>query len=64
MDVSRDDHTKQSKSEKDKYRMIITDMWNLKHDTNQHTYKTETGSQIQRAHLGREMPHGKNLCEN
>ena len=31
--------------------MIITDIRNLKHDTNQHTYKTETGSQTQRAHL-------------
>ena len=42
MDESRDYHTKWSKS--DRERQIpcdVTDMWNLKYSTNQHTYKTE-----------------------
>ena len=34
MDGPRDYHTKQSKSEKDKYHIIITYMWSLKYDTN------------------------------
>ena len=40
----RDYHTKWSKSGKDKYHMI-THMWNLKNDTNELIYKTETDSQ-------------------
>ena len=34
-----------SQKEKDKYNDIIY-MWNLKYDTNKHTYKTKTDSQI------------------
>ena len=33
-------------SQKDKYHMIITYMWNLKHSTNEPIYRTETDSQI------------------
>ena len=39
MDGPRDYHTKQSKSDKDKY--YITYMWNLKNNTNNLIYKTE-----------------------
>ena len=31
---------------KDKYHMIFTYMWNLKYDTNEPIYKTETDSQV------------------
>ena len=41
MDGPRDDHTKQSKSE----RQDITYMWNLKYDTNEDICETETGLQ-------------------
>ena len=41
MDGPRDYHTKWSKKEKDKYH-IIQCMWNLKYDTNELIYKTET----------------------
>ena len=41
MDGPRDYHTKEvSQAEKDKY--YITYLWNLKNNTNQLTYKTET----------------------
>ena len=46
MDAPRDYHTKWSKS--DRERQIpydITYMWNLKYDTNELIYKTETDSQ-------------------
>ena len=46
MDATRDDHTKWSKSERE--RQIphdITSMWNLKYDTNEPIYKSETDSQ-------------------
>ena len=46
MDATRDYHTKWSKSEKE--RLIpydITYMWNLKYDTNESIYETETDSQ-------------------
>ena len=36
--------SKVSKKEKDKYH-DITYMWNLKYDTNEHIYETETDSQ-------------------
>ena len=39
-----------SQTEKNKYHMI-SHMWNLKHDTNELIYKTETGSQTQRTGL-------------
>ena len=37
--------SKVSQTEKDKYHMIITYMWNLKYDTNELIYETETDSQ-------------------
>ena len=43
MGVPRDYHTKQSKSERERqapYDIIY--MWNLKDNTNEHTYETET----------------------
>ena len=46
MDGPRDYHYQRSKSERE--RQIphdITYMWNLKHDTNELIYKTETDSQ-------------------
>ena len=43
MDGPRDYHAKWSKPDKDKYHMI-TYMWNLKYDTHELIYKTETGS--------------------
>ena len=46
MDGPRDYHTKRSKS--DRERQIpydITYRWNLKYDTNEHIYETETDSQ-------------------
>ena len=52
MDVTRDYHTKWSKSERE--RQIphgITCMWNLKYGTNESMYKTETDSQTQRREL-------------
>ena len=33
-----------SQKEKDKYRMISLNMWNLKYDTNEPIYETETES--------------------
>ena len=50
MDGPRDYHTQQSKSERE--RQIphdITYVWNLKYDTNEIIYETETDSQTQRA---------------
>ena len=44
MDGFRDDHTKWSKSEKDKY--DITYMWNLKNNPNELIYKTDTGNKF------------------
>ena len=44
MDGPRDCHSKQSKSYKDKHRMI-SHMWNLEYATNELIYKTETYSQ-------------------
>ena len=44
MDGPRNYHTKWSKSER-KITNDITYMWNLKYDTNEPTYKTETDSQ-------------------
>ena len=45
MDGPRDDHTKQSKSERETQIPDFTHMWNLKHDTNELIYETETDSQ-------------------
>ena len=41
MDATREYHTKWSQKEKD----CITYMWNLKYETNQSIYETETGTQ-------------------
>ena len=42
----RDYHTKQSKSERERQILYdITCMWNLKYDTNEPIYETETDSQ-------------------
>ena len=57
MDGPRDDHTKWSKS--DRERQIpydITYMWNPKYDTSEHIYKTETDSQTQKTNLW--LPEG------
>ena len=43
MDGPRDFHTKWSQTEKDKYDMTSL-MWNLKNNTNELIYKTETDS--------------------
>ena len=46
MDGPRDYHTKWSKSEGERQIPYdITYMWNLKYDTNELTYETETDSQ-------------------
>ena len=46
VDATRDDHTKWSKSERERQIPYdITYMWNLKYDTNEPTYETETDSQ-------------------
>ena len=45
-DGPRDYHTEQSKSERERKMLYdITNMWNLKCDTNELIYKTETDSQ-------------------
>ena len=46
MDGPRDYHTKQSKSERERQiPYVITYMWNLNYDTNEHIYETETDAQ-------------------
>ena len=46
MDGPRDYHTKRSKSEIERQIPYdITYMWNLKYNTSEHIYKTETDSQ-------------------
>ena len=46
MDATRDSHTRQSKSEREKQIPYdITYMWNLNYGTNEPIYKTETDSQ-------------------
>ena len=47
MDTTRDDHSKWSQKEKDKYH-DITYMWNLNYDTDEPIYETETESQTRR----------------
>ena len=45
MDGPRDDHTKLSKSERERQIPYdITYMWNIKYDTNELIYETETDS--------------------
>ena len=48
-----------SESEKGKYHMIITHMWNIKYDINELIYKTETDSQTQKTNLW--LPKGKRM---
>ena len=58
MDGPRDYHTKRSKSESERQIPYdITYMWNLKYDTNELIYKTETDSQTQKTNL--RLPKGK-----
>ena len=46
MDGSRDDHTKWSKPDRERQMSYdITHMWNLKNDTDELIYETETDSQ-------------------
>ena len=45
MDGLRDYHTKWSKSERERQIYHIPSVWNLKYDTNELVYKTETDSQ-------------------
>ena len=46
MDGPKDYHTKRSKSERERQMPYdITYMWNLKYDTNELIYETETDSQ-------------------
>ena len=48
MDRPKDYHTKWSKSERERQIPYgVTYMWNLKYDTNQLIYKTETDSDIE-----------------
>ena len=44
MDGSRDYHTNQTKSERERQIYAITYMWNLKYGTNESIYRTETDS--------------------
>ena len=45
MDATRDYHTQRSKSERERQTPNdSTYMWNLKYDTNEHTYEAETDS--------------------
>ena len=47
MDGPREYHTKWSKSDRERYMPYdITYMWNLKNNTNESVYKTETDSEI------------------
>ena len=47
MDGLRDDHTKWSKSERDRQPPYDTTyMWNPKYDTNELIYETETDAQV------------------
>ena len=57
MDGPRDDHIKRSKSERERRLSYITYMWNLKYDTNEHIYETETESQTQRTDFW--LPRGR-----
>ena len=66
---SRNDHTKQSKSERERQTPYgITYMWNLKYDTNEPMHKTETDSQTQTTDLwlprqGQERSGSSGLAE-
>ena len=52
MDGPRDYHTNESTSERERQMLYdITYMWNLKYNTNEHTSKAETDSQMYRTDL-------------
>ena len=52
-DATGDDHTKRSQSERERQTPYdIAYMWNLKYDTKEPTYKTETDSRTWRSDLG------------
>ena len=57
MDGPRDYHTKWSKPDRERQISYITHMWNLKKDTNELIYKTETNSQTEKTNLW--LPKGK-----
>ena len=62
MDATRDYHTKGNKSERERQISYdITYMWNLKHDTNEPTYATETDSLTKRTDLW--LPRGRGVGE-
>ena len=62
MDGPRHYHTKRSKSERERQTPYdITHMWNLKYDTNEPIYKTETDSQSERTDLW--LPRGRGVGE-
>ena len=60
--LSRDYHTKQSKSETEKQIPYITCTWNLKYDTNELIHKTEILTDIQNKLMAikRERGWGRN----
>ena len=47
MDGPRDYHTEWSKSDRKRKISYITRMWNLKYDTNEPIYKTETNTSLE-----------------
>ena len=47
MDGPRDYHTEWSKSDRQRKISYITRMWNLKYDTNEPIYKTETNTSLE-----------------
>ena len=61
-DVIRDYHTKWTKSERERQIPYdITYIWNLKYDTNEPIYETETDSQTKRTDWW--LPRGRGLGE-
>ena len=62
MDATRDYHTKWSKSDRERQISYDTaNMWNLKYDTSEPIYETETDSQTQRTDLW--LPRGRGVGE-
>ena len=58
-DEPRDYHMKWSKSQRERQVPYITYLWNLKDNTNEPIYKTETDSQTERTDLW--LPRGRGL---
>ena len=52
MDATRDYHTKRERERQIPY--DLTQLWNLKYETNESIFETETYSQTQRIDLGRD----------